>query len=326
MYTQGQVIEFIERVFGTGVLSNQGNNISVSCPRCLEEKGKDYGKKKLVISTNKFLLHCWICAYKSRNLVGLLRKYHPEYLQEYMTKFLDASQLAEIESDGLPAVKQPLRLPDDFELLAMVQNDSSWQVRKALDYLEERGLGNEQSLWYWKFGICREEQNWKHRVIIPSFDDEGKLNYYTGRAFLPKLRPKYLNPSVAREEVIFNELNIDWKEPLVIVEGPFDTTKAGSNATCLLGSDLTEEYRLFQKITANETPVILALDSDASKKQNIIARRLSAFCVDVKILEIPSPWADVGEMSTEEFTRILEQAIPWSVDYSIGVSIAGMFR
>jgi hypothetical protein len=326
VFTQGQVIEFIERVFGDGVLSNQGNNISVTCPRCLEEKGSDYEKKKLVISTDKCLLHCWVCGYKARNLVALLRRHHSEYLQEYLTRFLDETQLAEIDSDGMNVVKQPLRLPDDFELLAMIQDDRSWQVQRAIEYLNVRGLGNEQSLWYWKFGISREEDNWKHRVIIPSFDEEGKLNYYTGRAFLPRLRPKYLNPPVAREEIIFNELNIDWKEPLVIVEGPFDTTKAGSNASCLLGSDLTEEYRLFQKIIANETPVTLALDRDVLKKQNEIAKRLSSYCVEVKIVELPSPWTDVGEMSSEEFTRILKQAIPWSVDYSIGVSIAGVFR
>ena len=62
----------------------------------------------------------------------------------------------------------------------------------------------------------------RRRVIIPSFDSEGFLNYFTARAIDESTR-KYVNPKVKRTDIIFNELNVDWKKELVIVEGPFDS-------------------------------------------------------------------------------------------------------
>ena len=66
--------------------------------------------------------------------------------------------------------------------------------------------------------------------------------------------------------IIFNELNIDWSKELTIVEGPLDLIKTNDNATCLLGSSLTEDMLLFQKIVANKTNIKLALDSDIFSK------------------------------------------------------------
>lgn len=60
MYTRGQAIDFIEKVFGQGSLSNHGANISVTCPMCLQKKGISHNKRKLVIRTDNFLLHCWV--------------------------------------------------------------------------------------------------------------------------------------------------------------------------------------------------------------------------------------------------------------------------
>ena len=104
-----------------------------------------------------------------------------------------------------------------------------------------------------------------------------------------------MNPRVKRSEVIFNEINIDWSEELTIVEGPFDLMKSNQNATCLLGSTLNQRHALFKKIVANKTPVLLALDPDASKKTQDIATLLYSFDIAVKVLDI-YPYDDVGEM------------------------------
>ena len=44
-----------------------------------------------------------------------------------------------------------------------------------------------------------------HRIIVPSYDKDGKLNYFTGRTWLSRKKPKYKNPDLPREEVIFSE-------------------------------------------------------------------------------------------------------------------------
>lgn len=325
MYTRGQAIDFIEKVFGPGSMTNQGANISVVCPVCVENKGHFYVKRKLAIRTDNFVTHCWVCGYKSRNLANLIRKYHSGYFKEYVERFIGATHL---KPEGNQE-EECLRLPSGFKLLANHDLSSLYfEAVNTLNYLsirfgeDLRQNGPNQKLWYWRFGISAEDQAFANRVIMPSFDADGNLNYYTGRTILPHVRPKYLNPNVFREDVVFNEINIDWSEPLTVVEGPFDLIKCNTNATCLLGSELTTEYKLFLMIIKHKTPVILALDSDAKEKTLKIAQLLFEYDISVSILDIPPNFKDVGEMTQSEFTSLLKDATPFNADYFLRTRIA----
>ena len=333
MYTKGQFIEFIEGCFGSGTLSNQGANISVVCPICKQRAGGNYSKRKLAIHTSKMLAKCWVCGYKGRNIVNILRRYHPGYLSEYLTTFVGTQQLRCAEDIVLPEQEESdLKLPSGFVLLAaeMARSDMYLSYRGALNYLagrfntriEDLNVGD---MWYWKFGISLNDQRYANRVIMPSFDINGELNYYTCRAIY-KTRPKYINPGVHREDVIFNELNLNWKEPLTLVEGIFDLVKVNANATCLLGSDLTSDYRLFLMLAKNRTAVTLALDPDTKDKTLRIADFLSEYDIPVKILDIPSSYKDVGEMTKEEFSSILPSAKIFNKDYLLRAKISNILK
>jgi len=323
MHTRGQVIEFLEKIFGNGIQSNQGLNISVVCPICKKTKDSTYDKKKLVIRTDNFLTHCWICGYKSKNILELLQKFHKVYTEEYIKGFLKSEELfAEIKENV--EEDKSIRLPLDFELLATADRQDPL-VRRYIGYLKSRGIKNinlESSLWYWRFGFSRNDTRYKDRIIFPSFDENGNLNYFTARSINKFIKPKYVNPPINRNSIIFNEIILDWKKPLVLVEGPFDLIKCTQNATCILGSELNNDYLLFQKIIRNNTPVILALDPDAAVKQNKIAKELYSWNIDVRVLEIPKKYSDVGEMESEQFISILGNAIPFSVEYSLKSKIA----
>ena len=65
---------------------------------------------------------------------------------------------------------------------------------------------------------------------------------------------------------------VDWDESIILVEGLFDAIVAGQNAIPILGSTLREESKLFQGIVLNDSPVYLALDEDARKKQEYIIK------------------------------------------------------
>ena len=168
----------------------------------------------------------------------------------------------------------------------------------------------QKDLLYFKLGAVTKGR-YRRRVIIPSFDSSGVLNYYTARGIDTDVIRKYLNPKVKRSEIIFNEINIDWKRELTLVEGPFDLIKSNENATCLLGSSLSEHHELFKKIVANRTPVVLALDPDAIKKTHDIAAILARFDVSVRILKFNN-FSDVGEMPKGLLTKLLPQAAAWS--------------
>lgn len=340
-FTQGQAIDFIEKAFGDGKQSNGGRNISVVCPMCKEFKRQSgnttYSKQKLVIRTDNFWVHCWVCGYKNRNIYKLVRKYSPSHFAEYKDNFVNAEELVATEAEANPTF-EPVTLPAGFKLLAeLVEEMDSLRstitkryVQQALDYLRRRGIKTKAELWYWKFGITDDyEAKCKYRIIIPSYDNQGNLTYWTGRSWLRKPYVVYKNPEADRSKIVFNELNIDWNEPLTIVEGPFDLLKANQNAVPVLGSeDMTLEFALLQKIIKNQTPVVLAFDPEpkAQKKQFILANRLFEFDVPVKIVEYKNVDKDIGDMTRKEFMSLLQSAKPYTVDYELKRRIGSILK
>jgi len=111
------------------------------------------------------------------------------------------------------------------------------------------------------------------------------------------------------KNVIFNELSIDWDEPLILVEGIFDAIVAGSNAIPILGSTLRDNTKLFQAIVLNDTPVYLALDEDADKKVNQIIKNLLKYDIEVFKIET-SDIEDIGSITKGEFISRMGRAYP----------------
>ncbi len=309
MHTQGQAIEFISRCFGQVKLTNSGLNANVCCPVC-----GDTEKKKLAIRTDSWLTKCWICGYKARSIYGLLRRYKPSQVEEFITQFDGAALVSDAEDNAVKIEQEALQLPVGFKLLAEWWNsyeDAPSNVRQAIRYLCDRGLG-EREFWYHKFGITDLDKAYKNRIIMPSHDAEGNLNFFTARTYKTYIKPKYFNPKFRRETVVFNDLNIDWTEELTVVEGPFDMFKVNDNATCLLGKELTKRCALFQKIVTNNTPVLLCLDNDAKRASLEIAKLLNSYGVSVRVLELPEDIKDPGEISQEQFQKLREEN---TVDY-----------
>ena len=313
-YTSAQFESFCENVFGS--FKNAGvENVQVVCPFCKKIKGRHYNKQKLAIHLSTHQVHCWVCGYKAKNLSNLLRKSFPEQLQQYLDSFQE--HLFD-DASIFEAIEEKISLPDDFILLASPPEDltkeQSTKIYYAKRYLKDRGITDEKVLWYWKFGISLERK-YRNRIITPSFDENGILNYFTARAVI-KLPEKYENPRVIRENIIINELNIDWNQELTIVEGFFDMFKCNKNTVAILGSELSGDYKLFEKIVINKTPIVLALDPDAKEKAMQIAKRFDEFDIRVKFLDIRNTgFKDIGEMSREKFKEIYPHATIFNREY-----------
>ena len=296
-------IKFYESIFGRGRISGNGKNFDVRCPICAPT---DPNKKKLAIRTTDDANHCWTCGWKARSLVPLLRKYGT---QEHLSFYLELTGRGK-ESNLVTATVetiQKIELPKDFRLLTTC-NDMDPDVKAAWRYVYSRGL-TDRDAWYFKFGIS-DEHRWKRRVIMPSFDCDGNLNYFAARAIDKDRKPKYDNPDVDKNPIVFNEINIDWSKRLVLCEGPFDLVKCPENSTALLGSDLDERHEIFNKILTHNTPVALALDGDMwCKKTPKIAKKLQEYDIDVVVVDV-RPWGDPGSMSKAEFENALNEAKP----------------
>lgn len=317
MYTVSEKVQFIQGVFGTGIISRSGDNIAVSCPGCDPEKKK----KKFSINLETDQNHCWSCEIKGKNLYWTLGKFFSKNVQEkYNKKFLGGEcsySFSEDEEDE----EEQLNLDSGFVLLAQNLKSKDPDVQSAISYCKKRGMTNK-CLWYFKVGTCKKGR-FRRKVIFPSFDSCGNLNYFVARAIDNKQYRKYINSDVKKTEIIFNEINIDWTKPLTIVEGVFDLIKCNKNSIPILGSDLSTRSSIFSYIVKNQTPVILALDSDMDLKTQKISKLLSSYGIDVKILNLEG-FSDVGEMTKKEFSRAYRESKQWNPADRLNILISAI--
>jgi DNA primase len=264
-----------------------------TCPFC------KHHKKKLSINLKKSVYKCWVC--DATGSIGKLifkfgnRDHKQEWkrlsgkvdIGEFDNLFASEEQVCETETQ--------IELPAEF--ITLTSPTSSREAAKAMNYLKERGL-NEDDILKWKIGFC-PSGTYKERVIIPSFNSEGYCNYFIARAY-GKEWPKYKNPPASRN-IIFNELFLNRDEDVTLVEGAFDAIVAG-NAIPLLGSTLRESSKLFQLLAEYEKTIYLALDKDVDKKTLSLVRMLqkhnkTVYKIDTSDIE------DIAAITKEEFFK-----------------------
>ena len=256
------------------------------CPKC------KHHKRKMSVNVDKGVFKCWICDYSGTKISQLIRRFAPAYYADYrlLEGEVDLAKYDTIFEEHAPEPPQIIDLPENFQTLTGKKTPLK---QKALNYLYSRGF-TDRDILTWKIGFC-DFGEYQDRVIVPSFDDEGNVNFFVGRSYTDDWM-KYKNPQVSKD-IIFNDLNIDWEADVILVEGAFDAMKC-KNAIPLLGSTLREKSRLFQKICEKKPNIYLALDEDAKGKEFSIAKKLKEYGINVMTIKI-TPYADIGEMPQE---------------------------
>lgn len=297
--TLKQKRELISSVFGKGVVASNGSDIAVYCPVC-EKSSKTKKKRKLSISIETGVYHCWVCEAKGKLITRFVQINFPNSRQ--LPKFRE--YFGNFKEERAEELKVVLRLPEDFKLLTLSSSRKSKFLKK---YLLTRGMDYED-LYRFKAGYSLEP-GFENRVIFPSFDSDLDLNFYLTRVCEETKYQKYKNCKASKKEIIFNEHTIDWKKPVILVEGIFDAVKAGNNAVPILGSWIDTKYSLFKKIIRERTDVILALDPDAKEKQIKISKNLISYGINVKNTQ--NLEKDLGDMTKKEAANLILNAKPF---------------
>ena len=294
-------LKLLKNAFGR-YWSNGAENL-FHCPKC------KHHKRKLSINVEKGVFKCWICDYSGTKVSQLVRRYAPSYYADYrqLEGEIDIAKYDTIFSEKISEPPQIIDLPENFQTLT---GKKTRLKRKALDYLYSRGF-TDTDILTWKIGFC-DYGEYQDRIIIPSFDASGNVNFFVGRSYADDWM-KYKNPQVSKD-IIFNDLNINWEDDLILVEGVFDAMKC-QNAIPLLGSTLREKSKLFQKICQKKPNVYLALDKDAKAKEFGIAKKLREYGIKVMSISI-NGYSDIGEMPQEVAKqRKLNASIVSDLDY-----------
>ena len=231
--------------------------ISFDCPVCAEEKGLDSGdgKGNLEINYIRHVYKCWACG-ETHGTHGPLGKLFDGYATKQQKKIYNLIKPEELQLQDKKRVR--LRLPEGFTTFKD-SNPRFIPHIEAHKYLQSRGI-NDEMIEKYNIGYTVQGE-FAYRVIIPSFDKDGILNYFVGRAWVNK-KMKYKNPaSVPKDEIIFNEKLIDWDKDIFLVEGAFDSFFL-PNPLVMLGKKMSKLVfeTLYLKANGN---IIICVDGDA---------------------------------------------------------------
>jgi hypothetical protein len=250
------LIDILEGFLGKSSKHNESKGqLAFDCPACAVE-GDGIGKHNLELNYKRGIFRCWSCMYKN-NMHGhvpkLIKRFgNAELLREYLVLKPDT-----YENTGAGEYDD-VKMPEGYKKLHDCPKNSP-KYHEVMKYLSDRRIGPD-IIEKFNIGYTLTGE-FKNRIIIPSYDSFGELNYFIARAFSYRTKPKYLNPEAEKQEIIFNEDKINWDATIYLVEGVFDHIVI-PNSIPLLGKFVSSKLfnELYNKASAN---IVILLDADA---------------------------------------------------------------
>jgi hypothetical protein len=268
------VIEILEDILGSPRMhSEYKGQMSFDCPVCSYDiKGLDDldGKGNLEVNYVHNVFKCWVCSETHEThgtIYWLIKKFgNDKQLKKYLLLKPD-------ETEEKPnRVYKPIVLPKELIPFKSASPGLKMtpQYKQAFNYIKKRNI-TDLMLQVFNIGFCYSGI-YQNRIIIPSYDENKRINYFIARSYLDKTKMKYKNPEAQKELIIFNEHLIKWDEPIYIVEGVFDSIFL-PNAIPMLGKFMNKH--LFNKLYDNAKKIIIILDPDAREDQEKLYHRLN---------------------------------------------------
>jgi DNA primase len=287
-----KVISILDGALGVGI-SSKGNEQKHLCPFC------HHHKPKLQVNLDTEKWHCWVCNSKGRKITSLLRRLNVDNR--------DLQTIRDIYGDSDDNILQTddieihLQLPKEFKQLFNKPKSLNPLYNQAISYLKKRGIEMADIVKY-NIGYC-EDGLYANRIIVPSYDCDGNLNYFVARAIFDDTM-KYKNPPVSRDVIMF-ENHIVWSEPITLVEGAFDAFSVKRNVVPMLGKFLLPKLKN-KILEEGVNHVNILLDADAVSASTTHTDWFIKNGITVKnIIPINE---DAGDMGFEKVTELIKSS------------------
>ncbi len=266
---------------------NETEQLQTNCPRCQELDGLSHpdDKYNLEINTEKRVFRCWKCdSPKFSGSLGRLVKIfgnQTDYklYKDYAAIFNDYDEQDDDKDFGF------VELPSEYLSFADMNNDDSLHL-EAYNYMVLVRQIGYPILVKFRIGFCLEGK-YAGRIVIPSYDQHGDLNYFVTRTYRNQ-KPPYLNPKADKDLIIFNEGLINWDSLVFIVEGVFEFLSFPINTVPQLGKTLSTAF--FFKLKQKKPEIVIVLDPDAYKDSIEIFHKLTVLYGDeahkIKIVKL----------------------------------------
>lgn len=298
-------IEILKEALGDYKVSR--TELLFHCPFC------EHKNKKLSINLEKNMWKCWICDTRGKNISYLVKRFAPEYIDNWslydksiITDNLEETVISILENKRYERDRTfeetKVSFPFQFKKFSKL---SSVNERLAYNYLTKDRKLTAQDIMDYTIGYC-EYGEYKGYVIIPSFNEDGKINNFIARTYTDN-PIKYTGPPIKKNNVIFNEFYIDFTKPILLVEGFFDLVASGNdNCIPLLGSLLNKDSKLYHRLNEHKPEVTICLDKDAREKQQKILELLKDTIPELYFIDLEDD-RDIAELGKEEFQILYQE-------------------
>ena len=275
------------------VLKSQGQQLTKENEYMWWSPFVNHHKPKLQVNIKNGKWHCWVSGQGGHTLFQLFKK-----VKATKKQYQELNELSDNFSFEYVPTKQEnkeVKLPDEYKPMWTKSNSPTY--KHALKYLQSRGVSQDDMIKY-SIGYC-EDGLYSNRIIIPSYDNEGQLNFFIGRdIFDSKL--KYRN-SPTPKDIIGFELFVNWEEPILLVEGALDAITSKVNSIPLFGKTIMNNLK--RKILEKKVKTLyVALDNDAVKDSMKIVEELMNEGIKVHMIKLTEK--DPNDIGYEKFTDI----------------------
>ena len=300
--TNLKLLQLLESVLGKGKQTS-GDNIAFFSPFV------SHYKPKLEVNLNTTSegqnpWHCWISDKKGRSILTLFKQLKvPRQTFEKLNKLIEITKYRNTETKQ---EEYTIKLPDEYKPLWITKNTPDY--RNAIHYLKHRGVSIFDIIKY-RIGYAENGQ-YSGKIIIPSYDADGQLNYFVSRAFYKHDTQKHKNPQVSKDIIGF-EMLINWTEPIILCEGSFNAITIKRNAIPLFGKII--QPMLQKKIIEERVKdVYICLDNDAIRNALKIAERFMAEGLNVYFIELKDK--DPNELGYKYITKQIQDTYKFSFE------------
>lgn len=298
-----RLLQLLESLLGSSKRQGSKGDYLFYCPSC------NHYKRKLSVNINKSSPKfgnwaCWVCkAYnntKGKNIWSLFKKFKasPPQLEELSEILGERHYEVKKEEE----TKKFLTLPSEYlPVWGYSGSPNDLEFRRAAVYLNKRNIGWGDIIKY-QIGFCKSG-DYKNRIIIPSYDEDGRLNFFSARSYYDDSYLKYKNPEVTKDIIGFGNM-INWQLPIVLVEGVFDAIAIRRNAIPLFGKTIME--KLHDAILTNRPPKIyVSLDNDAKRNIAVIVETYIKEGIETYVVNLGAK--DPADLGFMEMTRVIKQ-------------------
>ena len=301
------VVNILDDILGPGT-SMKNDEQAHYCPFC------HHHKKKLQINIQTQQWHCWVCDAKGKRIQRLLRRLHVDSHKLKKIYEIYGDDYV-VYSNNTEEEKVELRLPNEFQSLLKEPKGFNPLFGKVKEYARKRGI-SQGDIKRYNIGYC-DSGHYANRIIIPSYDNNNRLNYFIARSVFDEETFKYKNPPVSKNVIMF-ENQINWNEPITLVEGVFDAMAVKRNAIPLLGKFVPKT--LNDTIYKKEVKSInILLDEDAQEQalhytvqyqnQGITTKNIKPTDKDASDMGFSEVNSKLKESKETEFGDIISQKL-----------------